>query len=693
MKTVKEILSKYSLSKVLWLKIADKEVKILAESGNPSSKLDVSLINFNDKQLEILSHYTWWSIEFWFKELTDKQADILSRCETIHELSLPNLENVSDEQLMKLLQFEWIVINLKDLKLTPQQEILIKSSPKKIINTGIDEERRKEGQRREEEIREREKTQPSNEEYKRQTIRENMQYLEEMWIETNLKNRKLKNRILWLMIGWAIWDALWAPVEHQWYWSFPWVNDYQATARLYEWEWTSDTTMALLLCESLLRKWETDLEDQMDNYLKRHINGYLWTRSYAKSEWNQTRTILEEYYEIKHWAKYVLPWEKDLSWTMQDWNGSLMRIWPVAAFFFNDIRLALQWADDSSKTTHNTKLCRDACTYFTGLIRWALHGEKKEKLLEPYYCPFNNYFKDTYFSPDFKSIIEGDYKHMREDKVSDTRWTWFAFVLNTLRTALRWFYHFDDFRNWMEAVINLWWDSNTNACVYWYLAWAYYWIDAIPDKRKSWLMDYPFIYKFWELLYRHSQWEYFVGQRIQWIKRYDVTRFLQPQEDKLEQAIKDITREHKTPKRRMLYMFPQMATVWEWWQAKTFAISCYQEAKEYYAHPILKERLLKLCDTLMEIQCNDPIEIFWWIDAIELQSCMTIFNEVSNDWVFKDVLNKFFQWQIHVKTLEILQDTKEEFYEDVNEVNDMQKQNKWLNDLMNDCYGYQRKGL
>jgi len=419
MKNAKEILSKYSLTGIaIWRNITDKEVKILSETS--LAVLDLSLIKLTDNQLKILSDYEWWKVQFWLNELTDNQAKILWWYSLIDELSLPNIEELSDAQLKTLLEFKWKELDLRDLKPTDTQKWLIKSSTLKIKNRVIADEKRKEEERIKE--LEWEKTKPTDEEFNALFTKDKKEIMNELWVESNPKKADAKNRILWLMIGWAIWDALWAPVEHQWFGSFPWVSNYQASSRLYEWEWTSDTAMALLLCESLLRKWETDLEDQMDNYLKRHINGYLWTRSYAKSEWNQTRTILEEYYEIKHWAKYVLPWEKDLSWTMQDWNGSLMRIWPVAAFFFNDIRLALKWADDSSKTTHNTKLCRDACTYFTGLIRWALHGEKKEKLLEPYYCPFNNYFKDTYFSPDFKSIIEGDYKHMREDKISDTRW-------------------------------------------------------------------------------------------------------------------------------------------------------------------------------------------------------------------------------------------------------------------------------
>lgn len=85
------------------------------------------------------------------------------------------------------------------------------------------------------------------------------------------------NKFLWVILGGAIGDALWAPVQNLQRWEFPWVDEYLSSPAydVYEWEWMDDTAMTLLLAESLLRKKEFDIEDQLTNYLKRALGGYM----------------------------------------------------------------------------------------------------------------------------------------------------------------------------------------------------------------------------------------------------------------------------------------------------------------------------------------------------------------------------------------------------------------------------------
>ena len=84
------------------------------------------------------------------------------------------------------------------------------------------------------------------------------------------------NKFLWVMVGGAVWDALWAPVEFESIDNFDWVSDYKDGWWLNAWEWTDDTAMALLLADSLIRcKW-FNIEDQLENYLKWHKTWYMW---------------------------------------------------------------------------------------------------------------------------------------------------------------------------------------------------------------------------------------------------------------------------------------------------------------------------------------------------------------------------------------------------------------------------------
>ena len=83
------------------------------------------------------------------------------------------------------------------------------------------------------------------------------------------------NKFLWVMVGGAVWDALWAPVEFESIDNFDWVSDYKDGWWLNAWEWTDDTAMALLLADSLIRcKW-FNIEDQLENYLKWHKTWYM----------------------------------------------------------------------------------------------------------------------------------------------------------------------------------------------------------------------------------------------------------------------------------------------------------------------------------------------------------------------------------------------------------------------------------
>ena len=59
----------------------------------------------------------------------------------------------------------------------------------------------------------------------------------------------------------------------------------------------------------------------------------------------------------------------------------MMRLAPVPMFYARHPREAIDRAGESSKTTHGTAVCIDACRYFGGLIVGALAGALKGCLL------------------------------------------------------------------------------------------------------------------------------------------------------------------------------------------------------------------------------------------------------------------------------------------------------------------------
>ena len=58
---------------------------------------------------------------------------------------------------------------------------------------------------------------------------------------------------------------------------------------------------------------------------------------------------------------------------------------------------------------------------------------------------------------------------------------------------------------------------------------------------------------------------------------------------------------------------------------------------------MLRNRLLQLTDELLLLTTNNPIEIFGYVDAMKLKSCMTLFEYISDIENFGKVLEKFYQ--------------------------------------------------
>ena len=312
------------------------------------------------------------------------------------------------------------------------------------------------------------------------------------------------DKFLWVMLWWAVGDALWEPVEFRSMWEFEWVSGYlhkNYETWKPEWEWTDDTAMALLLAESLLRCNWTDVIDQLETYVKWHKTWYLWLRDYPAWEWIQTANMLEWYIERKKWNRKDKVWEEDRSGMRMDWNWALMRIWPIPLFFFDDIEEVLKWASDSCISTHNTIINKQCCMFYSGLIRWAMNWVPKEELMKPFYSPIEWYReKMWWFVPEVSWVVEWSYQFLSREELNPS---WY--IVDSMEAALWWFYNFDNFKDWMGNVVNLWGDTDTIWCIYWYLWWAYYWWKAIPNEWIEWLMDGDRIMDFAKNLYNHKK--------------------------------------------------------------------------------------------------------------------------------------------------------------------------------------------
>jgi ADP-ribosylglycohydrolase len=282
----------------------------------------------------------------------------------------------------------------------------------------------------------------------------------------------LLNKYRGALIGLAIGDALGVPVEFKKKGTFEPVIDYRDCHHfpLPAGHWSDDTAMALCLAQSFIEKKTFDAEDQIEKYKQWLENGYCSSTGEAIGIGQTVLRALLTY--KKKEGAYV-----SVTSIRSDGNGSLMRIAPVPLFYRKMPDQAYEKAELSSRVTHGSQLCSDACKFYTGLIIGALNGASKEKLLTESYSPIPNYWKNVHVESEIKEIMTGSYKQKIPPEIRGT-----GYVVKTLEASLWAFYNSNSFEEGVLMAVNLGDDADTTGAVFGQLAGAYYGFDAIPEK-------------------------------------------------------------------------------------------------------------------------------------------------------------------------------------------------------------------
>ena len=136
--------------------------------------------------------------------------------------------------------------------------------------------------------------------------------------------------------------------------------------------------------------------------------------------------------------------------------------------------------------------------------------------------------------------------------------------------------------------------------------------------------------------------------------KYDLFRFKSAQKKHFDMALREIRNWHKET-HRIWYIFPQIVWLWHSEMAQKYAISCFEEAVDYYNDKELRKNLELISQALLDLDWNDQELILWWIDAMKVKSCMTLFHQVDpKNQIFINVLNKYYHWELDEMTLDIL---------------------------------------
>ena len=131
---------------------------------------------------------------------------------------------------------------------------------------------------------------------------------------------------------------------------------------------------------------------------------------------------------------------------------------------------------------------------------------------------------------------------------------------------------------------------------------------------------------------------------------YDWERFIEPQEYAYAEALKEV-KEGQKRGHWIWYIFPQIKGLGHSYNSEFYGINSKEEAKAYLNHPVLGQHLREITQALLDCNNQSADDIFGFPDVLKVRSCMTLFDLVSPDDIFNDVLYKYYEGQRCDKTI------------------------------------------
>ncbi len=282
-----------------------------------------------------------------------------------------------------------------------------------------------------------------------------------------------QNRSRGCLIGLAVGDALGTTVEFQPPGTFKPLTDMVGGGHfcLKKGYWTDDTSMALCLAHSLVDCQGFDALDQMNKYCDWMNNGFMSSIGVCFDVGVGVSSALRRFMKTgEPYSGSKARWSSG--------NGSIMRLAPIPIFYQCSLLDATKFGGESSRTTHGSELCIDACCFLSSILVHLIHGEDKGVFCRIDYSPNTE---------EISNIKSGHFVRKSYEQMTGS-----GYVIESLESALWCFIHTDDFASCVLAAANLGNDADTTAAIAGQLAGAYYGYDAI---RFDWL----------DALYQHDE--------------------------------------------------------------------------------------------------------------------------------------------------------------------------------------------
>ncbi|MCX5939334.1 MAG: ADP-ribosylglycohydrolase family protein [Cyanobium sp. LacPavin_0920_WC12_MAG_62_9] len=268
------------------------------------------------------------------------------------------------------------------------------------------------------------------------------------------------------LLGLAVGDAVGTTAEFKPRGSFPEITDLCGGGpfSLSPGEWTDDTSMALCLAQSLIHCAGFDASDQMQRYCAWQERGYMSSNGRCFDIGITVRGALDRF------RRSGDPYSGSTDLRSAG-NGSIMRLAPIPMAFHRQKDQLDQACIDSSRTTHGTSECLEACVLLGRMIQRALAGQSKEEILSG-----ANDCRGLQ-EPRILDLARGGYRDRPATAIRGS-----GYVVHCLEAALWCFWSSDSLEGGILMAANLGEDADTTAAVCGQLAGAHYGASGIPDQ-------------------------------------------------------------------------------------------------------------------------------------------------------------------------------------------------------------------
>jgi len=338
------------------------------------------------------------------------------------------------------------------------------------------------------------------------------------WEKIDLDKNLFAEKASSMLIAWAIWDALWVPVEMKTkeyieknYWRVDDFLDSSLNIFFNKWwlnEWktglvSDDTILSFSWLKSITKTWKIDFDDILQTNSKDYKDFPYWF-------WYWTTSALKRYELLKElypdFDNYINLWDKNSAW-----NWVIMKQSPYVAYFL---------ARETKQEIINTNieiLTRLTHNHPTAVVASQVHNQFLMELLKSTEnIDFTNLLKYLInFSENRENELKKEFKEQKADKISSLLkkllediqkwwlktfdeilkkyWWWeqkiyaSGYVLTTMWIVYSIFLNKQNFE-WLLDSINIGWDVDTFWAIIWNMIWAYKW-EFYDEYYKNWIQD------------------------------------------------------------------------------------------------------------------------------------------------------------------------------------------------------------